>query len=56
MSPIAEDSLAPTSRRWVLVAAALAALFIAAIVLLAAHASPADATADHPARVLDHGL
>ena len=56
MSPIAEDSLAPASRRWGLVAAALAALFIAAIVLLAAHASPAGAAADHPANVLDNGL
>ena len=55
MNPIADDSLDTSARRWILVAAALAALFVAAIVLLSAHAAPA-ASDREPAQTVDYGL
>lgn len=54
MNPIANDSLESSTRRWVLVAAALAALFVASLVLLAAHASPSAAV--DRGHALDTGL
>ena len=54
MSPIANDSLEPSTRRWALVAAVLAALFIVTLLLLGSHASPTAAAGDSHA--LDNGL
>lgn len=56
MNPIANDSLEPSTRPWVLVAAVLAALFVASLVLLGAHAAPGTADGDDQAHVLDNGL
>jgi hypothetical protein len=53
MSPIAEHSLEPTASRWLLVAAALAALFIAALVILGRAES---APAGDDVHALDNGL
>jgi len=53
MSPIAEDSLEPKVSRWLLVAAAVAALFVAALVILG-HASPAPTGDD--VHAVDNGL
>lgn len=55
MNPIANDSLASSTRRWVLVGAALTALFIASLVLLASHAAPMGAGSDQ-VQLLDTGL
>jgi len=54
MNPIAEDSLEPTVSRWVLVAAALAALFVAALVILG-QAAPTPPAGDE-VQALDNGL
>lgn len=57
MNPIANDSLEPSTRRWFLVGAALAAVFVAALLLLGSHGSPASGgSRDDQVRVLDNGL
>jgi hypothetical protein len=55
MHPIAEDSLEPPVRRWALVAAALVAVFVAALAILAFHARPAPAGEDE-VQAIDNGL
>jgi hypothetical protein len=54
MHPIANDDLEPSTRRWALVAAVLAALFVVTLLLLGTHASPTAAAGDIHA--LDNGL
>ncbi len=55
MSPIIEASLEPAVRRWLLVAAALAALFIATLAILG-QASPISPAGDDDVHALDNGL
>ena len=56
MNSITRDSLEPSATsRWLLVAAALAALFVAALVILAVHARPAGEAHDEVGAV-DNGL
>ncbi|HEY8143985.1 MAG TPA: hypothetical protein VIG06_14970 [Kofleriaceae bacterium] len=54
MLPISNDSLETSNRRWALVAAVLAALFVVTLLLLGTHASPTAAAGDIQA--LDNGL
>ncbi len=55
MNSITRDSLEPSASRWLLVGAALAALFVAAVVILAVHARPVGETHDEIGAV-DNGL
>ena len=54
MQPIDSDSLEPSTRRWALVAAVLAALFVVTLLLLGTQGSPTAAAGDSHA--LDNGL
>ena len=55
MNSITRDSLEPPASRWLLVGAALAVLFVAAVVILAVHARPAGEAHDEVGAV-DNGL
>ena len=57
MTLIERETLPPSRRRWTIVGAALAALFVAAIVILTAHAgAPAPAPAPDRGHAVDNGL
>lgn len=57
MTLIDRETLEPSRRRWAIVGAALAALFVAAVVILTAHAGPpSPAPAPDRVHAVDNGL
>ena len=55
MTLIDRETLEPSRRRWAIVGAALAALFVAAVVILTAHGGP-PAPAPDRVHAVDNGL